>query len=88
MIETDSYALRAIANGPRRPRIIAEGTCLPTDTSYGDKPATARTAATDLTVTPGQDQVECTTRGFGMRLLQGEKSRLLVPAYASTNSPG
>ncbi|MHB9023900.1 MAG: hypothetical protein ACYC7E_06940 [Armatimonadota bacterium] len=39
---------------------------------YGNKPVAP--LATDLTVTPGKDRVEITTKGFGARLLLGEKT--------------
>jgi hypothetical protein len=41
---------------------------------YGDRPATASSAATDLTVVPGKDRVEITTGSFGARLLLGEQT--------------
>jgi len=40
---------------------------------YGIKPVAPSKLATDLTVTPGKEQVEFTTGQFGVRLLQGEK---------------
>ncbi|MBM4041084.1 MAG: hypothetical protein FJ290_21500 [Planctomycetes bacterium] len=40
---------------------------------YGAEPAAAPAPATDLRVTPGDGQVEITTRHFGARLLLGEK---------------
>ena len=40
---------------------------------YGREPAASTGPVTDLTVTPAEGQVEVTTRGFGVRLLQGEE---------------
>ncbi|MHB9024605.1 MAG: hypothetical protein ACYC7E_10580 [Armatimonadota bacterium] len=41
---------------------------------HGNKPALPNPNATDLKVTAGKDQVEITTKGFGARLLRGEKT--------------
>ncbi|MHB9025792.1 MAG: hypothetical protein ACYC7E_16765 [Armatimonadota bacterium] len=51
----------------------------------GAKPA-APGPATDLTVTPGKDQVEITTKGFGARLLLGEQT--YPHAVSSDKVPG
>jgi len=40
----------------------------------GTKPVAPSKPATDLTITPGDGQIQLTTRGFGVRLLQGEKT--------------
>ena len=40
---------------------------------YGSTPSTGAVAGADLQVTPGPDQVDITTRQFGVRLLLGEK---------------
>ena len=49
---------------------------------YDAQPAAPSEFATDLTITPGTGKVEITTRGFGVRLLQGEK-RYPEPAPAA-----
>ncbi len=49
---------------------------------YGDKPATAAGAATDLSVLRGRGQVTVTTKQFGARLLLGEQT-YAVPVAAS-----
>jgi len=41
---------------------------------YGTEPVKPSGPATDLTVTSGRSQVEITTKHFGVRLLQGEKT--------------
>ena len=68
---------------------IANLSPLATDTytvRYGARPVAPSGPATDLTVTPGKGQVEITTRRFGVRLLQGEKTyRKPAPA---TDAPG
>ncbi|HEY3415833.1 MAG TPA: hypothetical protein VGM23_03020, partial [Armatimonadota bacterium] len=54
---------------------IASLAPLTTDTytvRFGEKPADP--LVTDLQVTPGKDQVEITTKGFGVRLLLGEQT--------------
>ncbi|HEY3417582.1 MAG TPA: hypothetical protein VGM23_11925, partial [Armatimonadota bacterium] len=66
---------------------IANLAPLATDTyivRYGNRPAAS--PATDLTVTPGKDQVEITTKGFGARLLLGE--RTFPTPVAAAQAPG
>ncbi len=56
---------------------IADLAPLATDTytvTYDPSPRAAKEPATDLTVTPGEGQVEITTKQFGARLLLGEKT--------------
>jgi len=68
---------------------IANLAPLATDTytvRYGGKPVAGRPRATDLTVTPGDGQVEITTRGFGARLLLGNKT--FPTPVAASEVPG
>jgi hypothetical protein len=54
--------------------------------SYGNQPVPAAPLATDLTVTPGKEQVEIVTKQFGARLLLGEQT--YATPVASSQVPG
>lgn len=54
---------------------------------YGDAPSRMLIPATDLTVTPGKEQVEITTKGFGARLLLGEQTFAEPAAAAKVPGP-